>query len=908
MLPTTVKDFVRAKLAELPLAARLVVVFDPYADLDLGERFEVEASDLESPMRTWRVLRYDGNDLAFRQGPGRHPSHSDLIWVTAPPGEKRGEGTQIKLRSLMDVWCRAEAFIDASLPGVLRQLEPKETWPEGPVWEQAGILGQNLKTVISGWKKLRRWLGRPPSLAIDAHIIRALTLHCLQPDLPIDRFLFRVDTPTRLLDVYLDLLWRAEWPPQGLALLQEQAREAPRLNLGEVEAWLSIPATTIALYLYLRRFLGRFRIPNVANQLRGLGLLEVDTAALETQVGSMLDRWDRDPTWRNRVIRQAEETLTLDDINRVIELLNLDTPTAAFEALARADTPATIYALQLEFFQRALGTRQAHNFTPAWTERRPIAVDDLPESPFKARVLTLAMILDETAFIDARLPLSPPGRADIPRLLDWYVERELYDLEYAHARAGSHLLYLADEKLRRQVKSYLEWQQKLIQEFLDNLDHTLAELITQDWPGYLSHPRLSINILSDTVKRRRLQATTQARLWVVVFDGMRWDTWARHVKPRLLETFELVEPEKSYLSLLPSWTMVARTGLLAGRLPGDWQSYGHRFTRDQAQLAARLFSIPQREQRRQLLFFSSMESDRKYSQMDNDTRYPYNVLVYNISDDNLHSQQGNLAELNKTVNTLLDNILQVLNNLIEPDDTLIVASDHGFVELDQNSAVIIHDDRRWERYRAGAAHPIRYRYLTTHEIPASLSDVHKVEYRGLRDQYTVAIGRRWFKRADSRGREARYAHGGLSLAEMTVPGAILKRITAKRMKPVLSARPAKLKMQEKETKELILSVANKGNAPLTGQLAVQADTAAEPATYSIALSPGEEHQVVYNVIAYYHTRSDKTVVSTQQVRVTFSYTNLAGEEEKRRKHVSVTVSPRTDVVELDFGGLPDIDI
>src|SRR5262245_2094718 len=116
-LPITVTDFVTAKLAELAPATRLVVVFDPYADLALTESFEVEAAN-----RTWRVLHYDGNDLVFRQRLGRQPGQSDLIWVTAAPGAKRDGSTRLELRSMVDVWRRAETFIDASLPGVLRQL------------------------------------------------------------------------------------------------------------------------------------------------------------------------------------------------------------------------------------------------------------------------------------------------------------------------------------------------------------------------------------------------------------------------------------------------------------------------------------------------------------------------------------------------------------------------------------------------------------------------------------------------------------------------------------------------------------------------------------------------------------------------------------------------------------------
>ena len=49
----------------------MAVVFAPYGDLNLEGTLETEG-------RTWRVTRYDGNDLAFRQA--YRPAKRDLIW------------------------------------------------------------------------------------------------------------------------------------------------------------------------------------------------------------------------------------------------------------------------------------------------------------------------------------------------------------------------------------------------------------------------------------------------------------------------------------------------------------------------------------------------------------------------------------------------------------------------------------------------------------------------------------------------------------------------------------------------------------------------------------------------------------------------------------------------------------
>lgn len=891
-VPQTIDDFVVQQLAALSGAARLVVVLDPNAGLGLGK-------DVEASQGTWRVTRYDGNDLAFRQA--YHPGERDLVWVTCPPG-----GTRIELRSLVDVWRRAERFLDASLPGVLRQLAPRETWPAGAVKEHAAILGQNLPTVISGLSALRRILDH--GAALDAHAVRALALHCLQPGLPVQDFLFRQDTPAGVLDAYVRLLWAAPWDATGMELLQAQAREAPRLELGAITAWLAVSPASLAVYVYLRRLLGHYRVRGIANQLRGLGLLDLDPEPLEPWAESVLARWEGQPGWSEQIVSQAEEALQADDLGRIVALLGLDSPEEAFDALVRADTPAAIAALGAHFFQAAVQAKKIRPLTIAWAQRRPVALADLPQTPFTPGALALAGLLDELAAINRRRKTAIPAQVDLAQLLDWYVQEGLYDLEYAHARAWRHALKIRDERLRHTAQRYLDYLQGKIRDYIDELDLALAARITENWPAFLSHPRLATNVLWDTVKRRRMMPTPEACLWIVVFDGMRWDTWVRHVKPRLLTKFELVVPEKAYLSLLPSWTAVARTGLLAGRPPAGWKSYEDRYSTDQQQLVSRLFELPQRDRERLIRFYSGMESDRQYGQLDTSRRFPYNVLIYNISDDNLHSQRGNLAELNEIVDRLLDTILQVLDNLVKPGDTVVVSSDHGFVELVEGNEAMVAEDDRWQRYREGGAHPVRYRYALTHDLPDGLAGVYKLDYPGVRDDYTVTVGKRWLQRAEARGATDRYAHGGLSFAEMAVPGAVLRRIAEPRIDLVLAADPGSLQLQEGERAALVVRVANHGNVAAAGRLEIRADTAAEPSLYTVELRPGEKLEVTYPVEAVYRQRSDGTVHKTGSVLCTLTYGDLGGRTKTRRKPVAVEVTPRTDVVEIDYGGLDDLDV
>ena len=281
-----------------------------------------------------------------------------------------------------------------------------------------------------------------------------------------------------------------------------------------------------------------------------------------------------------------------------------------------------------------------------------------------------------------------------------------YDLEFACARAAGHLRRLPDHSLERRLQTYLDGLQSRVRTFLGEADDRLAEEIKANWGKYLNDPRLSTHVLWDFIRQRRLHPKPEACLWMVVFDGMRWDTWQRVVKPRLLELFEMKTPEKAYLSLLPSWTPIARTGLLAGRPPAEWKGPDGRPTRDQGLLAARFFEIPAGEREAKLQFYSGMESDRTYRQLDRDHRYPWNVLIFNISDDGLHQERGDLVALNAKIKTQLDDVMQTLSGLVGPEDTMVVSSDHGFVELENDSnGITIQEDDRLARQVAGERRP-----------------------------------------------------------------------------------------------------------------------------------------------------------------------------------------------------------
>jgi len=265
------------------------------------------------------------------------------------------------------------------------------------------------------------------------------------------------------------------------------------------------------------------------------------------------------------------------------------------------------------------------------------------------------------------------------------------------------------------------------------------------------------------------------------------------------------------------------------------------------------------------------------------------------------------------VDTLLDNIIQSLAKLIERDDTVVISSDHGFVELSEGHSISIKDDDRWQRQIDGDPNPIRYRYISSHNLPSDLeskyaNDLCKVSYPGFNDKFIAVIGRKWFRRAEARGSEDRYAHGGLSFAEMTVPGAVLKRITQQRIKPEITFEPETLTILEGETVEFTLHISNKGNIELIGQLTVTPEPFGDTVKASIQLLPGDVRHFPVSVHGNYRLSPNRKVESTELLKVTLTYPGIDGKEKSKSHRVPVTITPRTDKVEIDFGGLDNLDI
>ncbi len=311
--PQNLSEYLHKRLTVLHTNATLVFVFDTSTRLAFGD-------SISTGGRKWHVTHYDGNDLAFRSTWLQLDTRATtrLVWVTPRPTPEPPD-RPIDVSSLSDLIAKADDLIDMSMSGVINGLIPNQVWPAKVLEEYANLIGANLPAFVDGHTRLRTILG--PRAALDAAAIRMLALHCSQPSVPVDDLLFQRDDAAQLLRHYMRLAWRTDWDAASRELLRQHVKASASIPLGDVEPWLDTPINELARYLYIRHFLSRNRVPQIANQIRGIGVLSFDPDRFETWVDQVLTRWEREPEWRWQILTSAENSLTAGDLARVAQLV-----------------------------------------------------------------------------------------------------------------------------------------------------------------------------------------------------------------------------------------------------------------------------------------------------------------------------------------------------------------------------------------------------------------------------------------------------------------------------------------------------------------------------------------------------------------------------------------------------------
>jgi hypothetical protein len=393
-----------------------------------------------------------------------------------------------------------------------------------------------------------------------------------------------------------------------------------------------------------------------------------------------------------------------------------------------------------------------------------------------------------------------------------------------------------------------------------------------------------------------------------------------------MEHFEVVDgQDRPYFSLLPSKTDIARRGLLAGSLGTDWKNYLARPTKDEPVLAAQALGVPKQDFESKFVFITDAETTEAREKLGyerGDAR-DCNVLIYPISDDLGHYHSDTLASLNEKIRQQLRTqqgrrgIVDDLRWRVEPGDLVLVSSDHGFQELFPEERISV---SRQDASTSGASdEDVAYRYLRfrpkkalpgCEPLTVEWEEVNSAGNKQ-RTTFTLSVGGSWFQR--ERGKPTRFAHGGVSLAEMTIPGVLLRPIAEKAARIELLALPSEMTIAEDQEEELAFEVVNCGNVEARFELAVETNLGERLLEKQGGLPPGKQERITCTVAGRYEADINRKPLAgktTMAVFVTLAHSDLAGKMIRPgygNQAVRVTVKPKSTKIDTDalkaFDGL-----
>lgn len=878
----TVNDFFDSTMSALPLATSFVLVLDPESFLGLDGKYVDLANN-----KTWRVMQYYGNDFTIRREycTGKDQNKPIILWVTKSPSPKQ---EKIDLSYIYDVVEKCERTVDLSLQAVLRQLMPGVEWPE-QLFEHSKEIGQELSRFHSLYQTLRKEL--PAKAPLNVNHVKALLIALRNPQISLSELILGSIPIQEALPKYVRIILVSEFDEDERTMLREIIESNVIGEFSEISPWFQFDKDELAVFFYLLTIAKRYNIANPIVQLRGMGLLSFDPEILgENRITRTFESLEALPGIGLEIAKTAEMKLEPRQIGKIIECADLKDPAAIAEAIQNEKLPLITYALSVCYLRETMKRQGLNSSDLGWTKnvgRHPIIVEGI-ETKFSQKATSLLRLFVNMASVLQSLDYKPEEKKDLSALIDWWKNTGIFKVELALAKVNSYLQAIYDDDLRKVLANYIQRIKKDARAKLEIADLNLASIIERNWKGYLSNPRLATNILHDYILSRGITPSKDRRIWVLIFDGMRLDTWEEIVKPIILSKFEMKE-EKLYVSMLPSETDIARVAILAGLSPTEWQDYDGGYTSDHNILASKLFKLSRYEGKEKLRITVSSETDVGQKRLDEGT-YLYNVLIYNLSDDWIHTFRGDIQELNDDIKgTLTRKIMPDLDRRIGEKDCVILTSDHGFIELAPEDEVKVFGGSPEIPLPDASRKVIAYRCMRNLEYGKGFRISFPYEF------FTVAKGRKWFSRP--KGKYSRYVHGGISLDEMVVPGILMEKIAIATVELVLTSSD-NIELTEDTPFEFEVKIANNGNRGTQFDLISRTNTGEEE-RHPGTLGPKEDQIITFSLA--------KPTLALRNLEVSLSWKTPDGKLTKPEKRIiPIKVNERKDKVEFKFGGLDNI--
>src|SRR5262249_10946532 len=136
---------------------------------------------------------------------------------------------------------------------------------------------------------------------------------------------------------------------------------------------------------------------------------------------------------------------------------------------------------------------------------------------------------------------------------------------------------------------------------LDELDQYLAKLVSMELDKFQTGPRSFVRFIKEELAEEVqpiLSGDTSKQVWILIFDGMRYDTWETVVQPLLGEHFKITGVAR--FCTLPSYTLYARRSVLAGSPPATWVTGKRAASRSEESLVAENLGLAKGETKEKL--------------------------------------------------------------------------------------------------------------------------------------------------------------------------------------------------------------------------------------------------------------------------------------------------------------------
>ena len=849
-MPHTPADIFVKWLSDRPDQARTAIAVD-------GDRLLADAGILgkvtqtDSQGRAWQLVVFRGDDLAFRLAYRTARCEKRVLVVLA---RSTDEGSKIDVSYLSDILSANEGGppLDLSVPAVFRRICPKINFPIAELRRFKEPLLERLESVPKAVDKIvERW-GRPDDWGRGQ--VAALVLLAGHPEWALSDIWPDEIDPAAAVGHGLAVMLLVPSDSPDLSIIRELLQDAVYPQVREYCFWFEQPIEDIAGYLLIRALAQDLKLQNPAVQIAGLQLFpfEMPLEKLEKLSGKVIAAMKSNPPAWRLLERRAEDFITPKRSEKLAQLLPLE---PRGKTLREMNSPAMLFLYLrhclLAFFSKSVETGLG------WTAdlaSHPVLKADFGDMIGRRRqCLSAARLAQGLSRMENCLGSPVPTLAHADGLLDWYLSSGHHRLELEASRALHDLVGCEDEDIYEAGKSYLSGMNGeaaavpgslafRIRARLDSLDAKFAHFVESDPSKLANDERSVISFLKDELKGELdpiLAGNSDSRVWVLIFDGMRFDTWEDVVQPLLGEYFSISGGAR--FCPLPSYTLYARTSLLAGATAATWAANKSPASRDEAALFAKNIGLAAHEVKEKMRFVTDAETTKARAALGftDKTARPVNVLIYPISDE-CHEYKGDLASFNDKIrseilgnnSTGIRGILDDLLQRIKPGDLVFVTSDHGFIELPADSAVLV-TQADVASHQSTFSDAVFYRYAKRFR-PQTMTAAVAVEAGN--ESHYLCVGREWLKR-EGVGTAVRYSHGGLSLAEVVVPAIRLDRVTEKFAAMDLTGIPSAIAIDEDGDFELVFQVRNKGNLESSFEVLVRTNTGEQLLTSSGDLAP-----------------------------------------------------------------------